>query len=272
LEYDGKRVYALVQDIGLTVFFEKEAELVKTPSHKVASIAAIGEKLYVAFNEGAIYIRFPDRTLTEIASCRSVAERNSFDGGKPYKINAMLGDPERSRMWLNCMDSNRKGLWYHDLKENKFERVTHPSGHITWHRGSILRKFGGRHRWNSLLDPDTGKIVHLFGAPEKPGAPYGKIYEFEAGPGCVIGEHLILAGRARGPGGSTVSGSVTHHWKGKGGLFLHTNKGEPAWLGTSPEGQPLHVDYVLDLSENSFLIGDRSGKFRMVSRKMAAGE
>jgi hypothetical protein len=271
LEYDGKRVYAVTRHLGLSVFLEDKAIAIETPSDDVTSIAAIGERLYLAFEEGAIYTRDPDGTLLEIASSRSVAERNPFDGGRPYKIDSMLGDPGRKRVWMNCQDTDRFGLWFHDLQESKFERAPRLLGNVGWHRGSVILKSDGRRHWEFLLDPNTGKFNSLFGSLRKPDASKPMIDSIKSSPCGLIGDHLIHAGARKGSGGSTVSGGETHHSRGKGGLFLHTAKGEPAWLGTSPEGQPLQVDFVLSLSEDSLLVGDRSGKFRVVSRKMTTG-
>jgi hypothetical protein len=181
----------------------------------------------------------------------------------------MLGDPGRKRVWMNCQDTDRFGLWFHDLEENKFERAPPLLGNIGWHRGSVLLKSGGLRRWEFLLDPDTGVFNPVFGAPRKPDARKPVIDAIKSIPCGLIGDHLILAGARKGSGGSTVSGGETHHSRGRGGLFLHTAKGEPAWLGARPEGQPLQADFVLNLSEESLLVGDWSGKFRVVSRKMA---
>jgi len=220
------------------------------PSNEVLSLAFYDGKLYIGFGpvmslfgRAAFGCRGADGLFRLIASTSAAEERSGLDGGRSYRITAILADTERRCLWLGVKyiqgQGGRNGVWRYTPQSGKLEHVLPERFFIedlAWSGKSVLCSV--THAGLVQIDPAMLSRTWL-AAQNEAFVPTG--CEAEA----AFGSPQVGLWPASLDGERLITGGIRHQ-----ALYLLRKGSPPAALEQGPDGKPLSA--IAHLLETPF--------------------
>jgi len=220
------------------------------PSNEVLSLAFYDGQLYIGFGPvGGLFGRAAfgcqgaDGLFRLIASTSAAEEHSGLDGGRSYKITAILADTDRRCLWLGVEyiegQGGRNGVWRYTPQSGKLEHVLPERFFIedlAWSGKSVLCSV--THAGLVQMDPATLSRTWL-AAQNEAFVPTG--CEAEA----AFGSPQVGLWPASLDGERLITGGIRHQ-----ALYLLRKGSPPAALEQGPDGEPLSA--IAHLLETPF--------------------